>query len=262
MLMPRLIAAQFNPEILFAAFAILVFIVQMIGRIFNAAVKPAQPARRVGQPPRIPNQADGDKDADPLRGEIEEFLKRVSNRREPQQAKAANQPAANQQRPVQPPATEQRPNQQRGGQQRPNQGRTGQPQQARKYTPPQQGGSRKRQPPVIVASAGNATAVPADKPHDSIEDHVKKFLSNQQFQNTGQISSINRQEKQFERQVEQDFAHEVGHLRASNLGNATQATDVKRSNQMERTAVPVLTAENLRTAMILNEILSRPEHRW
>ena len=87
-------------------------------------------------------------------------------------------------------------------------------------------------------------------------------------QRAGQLTNIGEHERQFERQVQQTFAHEVGHLKPSSLSSpddarsvsdtAPQVVDENRNN----TSFALLTGSNLINAVIINEIMQRPEHRW
>jgi hypothetical protein len=231
--------AAFDLQWVFPIIFILVFVLRIIGAAAGGANNPNVPkARPPGQIPRVPRPPGNDEDA--LKGEIEEFLRRVSNRREgqPQQRTAANPP-----RPAQamrPPAA----------------------------ASPQ---DRRRKPaPVIIASAGTpVVAEVVEAPRDDIDDHVKRYMNTRQFdQRAGQLTSIDQKERKFDQQVQQAFAHEVGHLRPGSLAPAADERSVSDSapqvieDDKQNKSYSLLTGSNLINAVIVSEIMQRPEHRW
>jgi hypothetical protein len=241
-----------DPVVIFAAIIILVLIIRVIGAVIAAGNNPNMPPRRPPGPPRLPQPPEGDGDA--LRGEIEEFLRRVSNRREGQPQRS---PGA----PPRPPGT---PPRAPGAPQRPAPVIRTPP-----SVPPQE---RRRRPPVVVATATTppVEVVEAPRPGGDIDEHVKRYLNTRQFEQRAEhLTSIDAKEKQFDRQVQKTFAHEVGHLRPSALSVAGDERSVSETapqviddqNRQNRT-FRLLTGANLINAVIINEIMHRPEHRW
>ena len=228
-----------------------IFILVMVLRIIGAAVGGNNPnaanRRPAGPRPPVPpqGQANGN---DALKGEIDEFLRRVSNRREgqPQRRPAGTPPRPIQVvRPPQSPLAPQSPN------------------------PPDR---RRRPVPVIVARAGVPVvkeAVIAPRSGDEIDDHVKKFLNIGQFeQRADHLASIDQQERKFDQQIQQTFAHEVGHLKPSALSSATDERSVSQTapqvvdEKSQNISFALLTGSNLINAVIVSEIMQRPEFRW
>jgi hypothetical protein len=219
------------------AIVVLLFVIQIIRAVITGAGNPNMPRRPPGQMPRMPAPPQGEEN-EALKGEIEEFLRRVSNRREGQ--------------PQRPPGAPQRPI---------------------PVVRPQQGGSsperRRRPTPVVIATGGVPIAeVQAPTRRDSRE-LARRHLSSRGFEQRGdQLTKIDEHERQFERQVQQTFAHEVGHLKPSVLSSpedagavseaAPQVVDENRTNK----SFALLTGSNLINAVIINEIMQRPEHRW
>ncbi|HKD38053.1 MAG TPA: hypothetical protein VKB78_14670 [Pirellulales bacterium] len=241
-----------DPVVIFAAIIILVLIIRVIGAVIAAGNNPNMPPRRPPGPPRLPQPPDGDSDA--LRGEIEEFLKRVSNRREGQPQRP---PGA----PPRPPGAPGRPG---GVPPRPTPVIRTPP-----SVPPQE---RRRRPPVVVATASTPTleVVEPVGPGGDIDEHVKRYMSTRQFdQRAGQLTSIDEKERQFDRQVQKTFAHEVGHLRPSALSIAGDDRSVSEiapkvidDQNRQNKSFGLLTGKNLINAVIISEIMQRPEHRW
>src|SRR5258707_6897639 len=88
-----LFAAPFQFEWIVPIIVFLVFIIRIIGAAINGnANQNVPPNRRLpGQPPRIPQPPQGG-ETEALKGEIEEFLRRVSNRREGQPQRPTGKP--------------------------------------------------------------------------------------------------------------------------------------------------------------------------
>lgn len=233
--MHPLLAAGFGQEWVELIIFGLAFIFWLLGKVFGVQQQP--PARRPGQGlPRPPQAAPGD----PLQSEIEEFLRRASGRKDggaaaarnpnqPQPAKvrtAAVNPAARKPRPIQPNAAK---------------------------------------PKSVVAAP---PALP-DTP-EGIDEHVKQYLSTSDFdRRRAQLSSIDRKEREFDQQVNQTFAHEVGHLRGSSIAVAGEAPvtsaappEPQLANTQNSLAKLLSSPANLKSAVVLNEILQRPSHRW
>jgi hypothetical protein len=221
------------------AIVILLFVIQIIRAVITGVGNPNMPQRRPpGQMPRMPVPPQGEEN-EALKGEIEEFLKRVSTRREGQ--------------PQRPPG---------GAGPRPITVARGQP-------PASPGERRRRPPPVVIATGGVPIGEVQAPTRRSAEDLAKRHLGSRGFEQRGdQLTKIDEHERQFERQVQQTFAHEVGHLKPSVLASpedagavsdaAPQVVDDSRSN----TSFALLTGSNLINAVIINEIMQRPEHRW
>ena len=233
----------------FAIFAI-VALISVVGQFLNkqreekaAAEQLAKrrAARAAGQPqPQPPKKAGG------LEDEIGEFLRRAAKGRagQPERPAApeAGQPAQAglPPRPVQPRAQAGRPQQRRPAQ-RPVQAQVVEPQR----------------PPV----------------GEGVKEAVEKDLNTSVFQQRAQsLGEETRQTRQTtEQRLHKKFDHELGSLEAESHKRAKSATKAKEP-AAEPLAVPATSAagfaallanvDNVRQAVVLNEILQRPEHRW
>jgi hypothetical protein len=236
-----LAAPPFNPEWIVPIIVFLVFIIRIIGAAIGGNANQNIPNRRPpGQPPRMPQPPQGGEN-DALKGEIEEFLRRVSNRREGPPQRPAGKPP----RPT--PVVR---------------------------TPPTAipADRRRRPAPMVIATASAQTSDVAENPaaRGDVDDHVKRYLNTRQFeQRAGHLTSIDQKERQFEQQIKQTFAHEVGHLKPSALSNrgdersvSDTAPQVVDDEKKQNISFALLTGSNLINAVIINEIMQRPEHRW
>jgi hypothetical protein len=230
-------------------------IVLLVGIVFwilgKVIGQPPQPPVRRPQPPAMgrppaprPPMAGPQQQGpgDPLQSEIEEFLRRASGGRKPGGAAAPAGPDRTRQARTRQPAA--RPD--------PRRGRPGQP-----STPPQQ--------PQPVATARDPGL---DTPED-LDRHVKQFMDIGEFdRRTAKLTSIERQDQQFEKHLKDTFTHEVGHLRGGALAISGSASVTSAAPPMAegqaRNFLALLLANpaELKTAVLLNEILPRPEHRW
>ncbi len=220
------------------AIVVLLFVIQIIRAVITGVGNPNMPQRRPpGQMPRMPVPPQGEEN-EALKGEIEEFLRRVSNRREGQ--------------PQRPPGAAPRPI---------------------PVVRPQQGGSspdrRRRPTPVVIATAGVPIGEVQPPNRREAQELARRRLGSRGFeQRADQLTNIDEHERQFERQVQQTFAHEVGHLKPSVLASPEDAGSVSDSapqvvdDNRNNTSFALLTGSNLINAVIINEIMQRPEHRW
>ena len=97
-----------------------------------------------------------------------------------------------------------------------------------------------------------------------VASHVQQHLNNREFaQRASQLGSVEQEERSFEAQVHQAFDHQVGHLAAraeEQTPGATQPAAPALSSQT--VAALIADPQNLRGAIVLNEILQRPTERW
>jgi hypothetical protein len=113
------------------------------------------------------------------------------------------------------------------------------------------------------------TADPSLDTPQALDRHVKQFMDTGEFgRRTAKLSSIERQDQQFEKHLKDTFTHEVGHLRGGTLAISGETSVTSAAPPMpegqRRNALALLLANpaELKTALLLNEILPRPEHRW
>jgi hypothetical protein len=225
--MPSLFAANVDAELIKAIVVLLLVfggaIVEMIRRV-RQAQPPGGPPRQ--QPPPRPAAKD-------VAGEIDEFLRRASQQRTTQQT-AAQRPQAVRAQPAKPSAPP-----------------APQPLVAQVVTPAPVGGQ--------------------------VTEHVQKYLDTDEFSRRGAqmggevASEVNRDIDQHLHQV---FDHSVSQLAAVPGESATPPAAFEPPELSEASAIAIpatfatgltdlLTSpESIRQAVVLNEILQRPESRW
>jgi len=242
-------------EVIFLLIMGFLWLVNRIATVVEAARRPPPVVRRPLQPvppqaadgaqvqqmqPRqlAPPQGQPRPAGDALQGEIEEFLRRASGRRE------GYQPPGQSQRPV----------------------------SAGPVNPGTRIDPRRGRPALVVVRAKPAVNSPAESPETpaDIGRHVKQFLDTREFaERSSQLSSIDEKERQFEQNLQKTFSHELGHLKRSTLADGGDAAMTAAPLQ------PLLPVQNpnilaslfrsgvdLKRAIALNEIFQRPEHRW
>ncbi len=230
-LLPTMLAAL-NPnnfEWLIPVVAVVIALLRIMGAAMGGKNNPKQAGPR---PPGAGPRPVAGGEPDPIKGEIEEFLRRVSNRREGQ---------------------------------KPREGQ-GKPQPARRPPGPTSPGDRRKRPAPVIVARTTPPAVSTDPPpQQSVADHVKKFLSTTEFnERTAQRDTIAASESRFEQQVQQTFAHQVGHLKppAADIAyNPINTTGEVRS-PVGATVIPLFSKLSIRDAIVMMEVMQRPEHRW
>ena len=172
-----------------------------------------------------------------MRDEVEEFLKRVAQMR----AQAEAQAKSRQQRPQpqQPPQPPPQP------------------------SPPRLVPARQESAPLQSAAAEVVDAELADS-DDGVARHVTQYLrgTEQIAEHTRHLGEkVDAADKQMEAHLHQVFDHQLGHLKMTATdSSAVAASDVKRTGFTAGTIVDMLLSQdNIRTAVILGEILRRPE---
>jgi hypothetical protein len=241
---------------------------------FAGQVKPKVPPQRrpIGQPPQpgAPQQA-----KDPLQAEIDEFLRQAQALRE-------GRPAAQPQRPGSPQRD-----------QPPQPARTADSQRSRPFrrpssTPPKRGArrdetrtvSRPTPPPVVEV----VETPPARQPLSARLDSDNRFA-----QRAAQFSRMQEEsDSEFKKHMDRVFSRDVSTLKPSALGvfeaagasakaahaTADAAATASAAGNQSATAPSIARQhasdialflagrKNIRDAIILTEILNRPEGRW
>jgi hypothetical protein len=255
-------------DILGAIVALLVPLLWVIRQIFQAAKPGEQPRRHAApapapaqQPPAQPVAAGGQQ-ADPLRSQVEEFLRRAG--RAPQQSEAGRKAEPRRARkparaseievlvddnlrepaerrplaaPLRPATSPLSPTQQR-------------PQRvplARKEQP-----ARQREQALRESVAEQAA--------DSIAAHSRMIA--EQASRLGQ--RIVEDDHQFDVQLKAKFDHTVGTLTGSAVAAAEQAAAAVRAAETPAAQIAGLLSnpDGVRQAIVVNEILRRPTERW
>jgi hypothetical protein len=255
---------------------VIAFLVWVIGRV--ATQLPQKPPQRGGAPPRpLPPQA-SKKVGDSLQGEINEFLRQAQAAREGRGAKPGQAPAAQSQGSITPFSG--RPSD--AGQKRVSR-RPGQPDRDPRFQE-----KRQAQPPVIAKASGpQSEPVPL---RESLAQHVAETMDSSKFtRRATQLSQVQEStDSDFRRHMDRVFQHDLGNLKKETGGifevagaAAHAVTDAAAAKLTAAAAgaqsgtAPVATTKrtsdialflagrkNIRDAIILNEILQRPEHRW
>lgn len=219
--------AQIPGELIGIAIMILVFVVPAILQMLNKKKEPQRPpgARRpAGRPAGQPAAGN-------VEDEIGEFLRRAAQRRGGREA------------PPPPPAPRQAP------------------------------------PPVMAQVVGGGpdevepvSEVPVG---DQVREHVAEYLDTGKFDRRADElgDEVAQADEQLDQRLQQVFGHDVSKL-ARKPGESASAPGVAEAEEPEdrvaelpstaAAGLPVLlsTSENIRQAIIVNEILTRPEDRW
>jgi hypothetical protein len=231
-----------DPQTIEAVIGLVAILFWVLGKLLGQPQQP--PARRpqAQLPPRPLERPPQQGQADPLQSEIEEFLRRASGQRKPADTAAQGRPDR----------TRLPRSRQPGARQDPRRGRPGQP------TAPQ--GS-----PQPVAAAPD----PALDTPEALDRHVKQFMDTGEFdRRTAKLTTIEKQDQQFEKHLKDTFTHEVGHLRGGALAISGEssvtsaAPPIAEGQRRNFLALLLANPAELKTAVLLNEILPRPEHRW
>ncbi|OHB79977.1 MAG: hypothetical protein A2W31_06290 [Planctomycetes bacterium RBG_16_64_10] len=218
-----------------AIIPIVLLIVWVFSQVLAGKAKQAPPAR--GRRPG-PLPQDGGPAPDNVAAEIEAFLRRVSEQHGGPQPADVDMPK--------PPAPA-----------------------AAAPTAPRAQTRRPRRPKTRKAEAVDqvAEALPS---HHEVADSVQRHLGRRHVaDHADQLGSIVRlTDQQVERRLQATFDHRVGQLeRAESAATAEQATQpsagvASATHPAAHLAGLLQSRHGIRQAILLNEILRRPEHRW
>ncbi|MEX2115165.1 MAG: hypothetical protein WD845_18370 [Pirellulales bacterium] len=196
-------------------------------------------AERAMRPPQAPGHAPAAPEprgqAAQLNQEIEQFLKRAGQRRgeSPQRERAATASESRPRAPRKPPAPQQRPS--------------------------------LRDEPIDV------DVVPLDEPRrDSVAASVERHMQSGSFAQRAEhlADDIVRADQEMEDHMQAAFGRRVGTLAGETPAASGPVTDVQTSVVTDAPSPAAAFAQILRTpqgmreAVVLSEILARPEHRW
>lgn len=98
--------------------------------------------------------------------------------------------------------------------------------------------------------------------------HIKSSINTASFDQRAQsLTNLAKKEEQLEQQIEQKFSHKLGTLAGeSELVAAKVAAEASPATPAVAAAAHLLellaSPQGVRDAVVLGEILSRPEHRW
>jgi hypothetical protein len=256
---PLLLAAGLN-ELISVLVGLVFLVVWVLSQIVDAKKKQAQPPRRPGpMPPGPPGQPRAAQArppaADPLRAQVDEFLRRAGRQAQPHPADPApppRRPAARRDEievlladeaaePAhQPLAAPLRPLGEAA---------------ATPNVPP--GKRPAPRPPRRAAPSRDQTVAEHVAAHvDSAVQQIRKEVSR-----LGE--SVIAADRQFDTQLQQKFDHEVGSLRTHHLaGVQDRQTADKADTPASQIAAMLASPDGVRQAIVINEILRRPDERW
>ncbi len=148
----------------------------------------------------------------------------------------------------------------------------------------QQEKSRRKQPPkVVVAAVPPRSSKPARRlvqasnedqgfevtGSGSVADHVEQHLDTRAFAERAAhlVDDVSKNDAEREAHRKQVFEHKLGRLTDTSTAAAASPAAGEPSNTEVAAAVVSLASllanpQNLKQAIVLSEILSRPEHRW
>ncbi len=139
----------------------------------------------------------------------------------------------------------------------------------REAAPQQQAQRRSVSPPARKPLSEQGPA--GRRGFDSVADSVDKHLADRGFENRAEhlADDIVRADQQMEEHLQKSFNRRVGTLGDNQTEAARPVTDVTTTPELptSSSAAASLSAllsnpQSIKQAIILNEILARPEHRW
>ncbi len=233
---------------------------------------PQMPQPQPGNKPPAPPAAG--QQADPLRAQVEEFLRRASRPpqpgqqapKQPQPAQQAGPQAPGQQRPPQLPTRSAPPSEIEilVDPQQPAEHRTiGQPLKQAEW--------RKKPAPTPTAPPQSAPAIDKPRPRtakrrQSVAEHVAEQVTARARSLASKASQLGQriatEDQQFDVQLKAKFDHTVGTLTDSATPAATQQLPPANDSPAAQLASMLANPGGIRQAILLNEILRRPSERW
>ena len=245
---PLLAAADWWEIAVGLIFFVLYGIGQLLGAREEAQKKKARPLRpkpqapqapQPGAPARPPNQAD------PLRAEVEEFLRRAQGKPAGQQPPAQPKPA--------------RPQRQRAAQQQPLKPR---PLESRPIEVPQReaarGPSQPVEPPARMRPKPQPLQ-PVDLRRESVVEHVARHVNTLDIkEHTSHLGEqVALADDHLEAHLEEAFSGQLGSLQHRELEVVEQGPSIA-----EEIRILLSHPTGMRQMIVANEILRRPEDRW
>jgi hypothetical protein len=236
---------------------IFVIIKQLLEANKNAGVKRAQQPLPPQPPPQNPNKAPAaapaaGQQADPLRAQVEEFLRRAGRAVQPNQSRSQSGQAS-QIELLEIPS------------QQPDQRTIGQPlrQAEWRQTP---SSSASPQSAAGTEKARNAARGGKSRKRKSVAEHVAEQVTSRVENLASQASKLGQrivaEDRQFETQIKSKFDHTVGTLGGSETSTTTEPASPPLDTPAAQLAAMLANPAGLRQAVIANEILRRPSDRW
>ena len=256
--LPILFAAGFQ-EIVSVLVALAFFVVWLINQINDAKKKQlAQerqpPAEAPPRPPQPVAAAAGAPPADPLRAQVDEFLRRAG--KQPAQA-PARKPAGRDEVVVLLDESVAEPPRKSLAEKMRSQGIADAARRAKPVASKPPRGPEPRSPQRLS---------PQQRPK-TVAEHVAEHVSAASQEFDKEVADlgerVRRADEQFDVQLHQKFDHELGSLAARPAtGGSDQPLTAQRATPAAQIAALLATPDGVRQAIVLNEILRRPEDRW
>lgn len=244
------------PEIIFGLIALIFVIIRQLFEA-NKAAGANRPKPGIPQPqrPNAPQAAApvaiGGEQADPLRAQVEEFLRRASQSAQPKQAK----PDAGKPSQIEMLVVPSQPNEQRT---------IGQPlrQADWRQTP----SSSLAQSARESEKARRAARGVQRRHRQSVAEHVAAQVTSRADSLGAQASRLGQriaaEDQQFDTQIKAKFDHAVGTLAGSEPSAAGAAAPPSAGTPAAQLAAMLANPSGIQQAIIVNEILRRPSDRW
>ncbi|MCH8839965.1 MAG: hypothetical protein IH831_04680 [Planctomycetes bacterium] len=247
-------------------FFVLYGISQLLGAREEAQKKKARPPRPKPQPPQAPQPgapAGPPNQADPLRAEVEEFLRRAQGKPAQQQQLAQPKPA----RPQRQRAAQQQPLGSRPIESRPIEGAqreaTSRPSQPARPPQPAEPPARRRPKPQPLQPAQPAQhaqpAQPVDLRRESVVEHVARHVNTRDIkEHTSHLGEeVALADDHLEAHLEEAFSGQLGSLQHRKQEAVEQGPSIA-----EEIRNLISQPTGMRQMIVANEILRRPEDRW
>jgi hypothetical protein len=133
----------------------------------------------------------------------------------------------------------------------------------------------RRDPPKRLVEIGGADVVEAqvipDEPPTGagVAQHVRQHLDTREFSSrASHLSTVEAADEAIESHLHQVFAHQLGSLSSRTAGSSTAADSPAAANTTPATSAAesllamLSNPQNVRSAVVLSEILERPIDRW
>jgi hypothetical protein len=245
-------------EILGAVVGLFFLVMWVINQIRDAK---KQPAPRNQQPPPQPRQRQpraqapagpAGQQADPLRDQVQDFLRRTHQQpppeQQPMQRPAQRPPARRDPREIEVLVPEERPDDERRTIAQPFR-----PMQQSVTSGPAPAGPRPVTPrPKVEASRASVS--------EHVADHLGSPPVGWQASKLGQ--RIIADDAQFDVQLNAKFDHTIGTLSSIRLSDINPAQAIPSDTPASQIAALLASPAGVRQAIVLNEILRRPTDRW
>lgn len=249
---PHLLAAGWN-ELISVLVGLLFLVFWVLGQIADVKKKRAQPPR----PPAVPPVPGGPQAApraqpapvQPVRAQVDEFLRRALQQGQPQGARPAPPPRPPVRRDEIEVLVDDEP------------ARTPLAEPLRPM-----GGAAAAPPPIQPPRRHPLRRVALGRPQ-SVAEHVAAHVGSAVEQIREEVShlgeSVITADEQFDVQLQHKFDHKLGALSARHTSRVEdQQAAVKADTPASQIAAMLASPEGVRQAIVVNEILRRPEERW